>query len=134
MFRSVGPMLIIGLVAVFPLAGSAAAQSSMLAQEIQASVIGNTITGAEDNERYAEYISPDGRILGRTESGSYSGNWRIEGNELCVSYGKKPWECTALRLTGNQLVWVDPDGGDVLTTLSKGNTEYLKFPAPPQKE
>ena len=33
--------------------------------------IGNTITGVEHSERYAEYLSPDGRILGRAESGQH---------------------------------------------------------------
>lgn len=134
MLRSVGSLLIVGSIAVFPYAGNAAPQALMSAQEILTSLIGNTITGVEDNERYVEYLSPDGRILGRSESGAYSGNWRIEGDKLCVAYDKKiTWDCVALRLNGNQLVWVvDPDGGDdLIASVSKGNSEYLRAAALP---
>jgi len=34
----------------------------------------------------------------------------------------------ALKLKGNKLVWVDTDGDDVVTTVSKGNIEFLNFP------
>ena len=139
MNRSLGPILIIGLMGLFPCGPYASAQSSMSAQEIQANIIGNTISGMEHNERYAEYLSPDGRILGRAESGPYSGTWHIEGDQLCVFYlaqeqGENTWECATLKLNGNQLVWVEPNSGDFVTTLSKGNTEYLKFLPISQKE
>ena len=125
MYRFVGSLMLAGSLAVLT-GGAAAAEAVMSDQEIQTSVIGNTVTGMEDGEHYVEFLSPDGRILGRSRSGAYSGVWRIKTKRLCVSYdGKASWDCAAVRLNGEQVVWI-AHGVKFVSAMTKGDAEYAK--------
>jgi hypothetical protein len=80
--------------------------------QIRQALVGKTISGIENSESYSEYLSPDGTISGRSPSGTYSGRWRISGNEICFLYeegrpGTRKWDCNEVRLRGNRIIWDD---------------------------
>ena len=89
-------------------------------KQIRETLVGNTFSGVEDGESFSEYLNPDGTISGRSPSGSYSGRWRISGNQICFSYpqGKQSakWECTKVRVDGDRITWEDR----TTATLSRG--------------
>ena len=92
---------------------------SLSGKQIRETLIGNTISGVEDGESYSEHLNPDGTISGRSPSGSYSGRWRISGNQICFLYPEahRPteWDCTEVRLDGNRITWED----NTTATLSR---------------
>jgi hypothetical protein len=89
--------------------------------EIHHAIIGNTISGTEDGKPYAEYYQPDGYIHGQEPEGSYVGEWRIAGRNVCVRYfdrGEGPdrdengsgsigaWECMGVDIQGSLFAWI----------------------------
>jgi len=115
------------------IAGHALASDlELTASEIKARIIGNTISGVDDGETYMEYYSPNGTILGTDSSGKYTGNWRIDGDQLCTLFpddddsdddnstdnsaganktnnagGAKSWSCSNIGLIGDKVIWND---------------------------
>ena len=79
--------------------------------EIRRVLIGNTISGVDDGESYSERLNPDGTISGKSGSDSYSGRWRITGNQICFWYEEdksaNEWDCSTARLRGNSITWDD---------------------------
>jgi hypothetical protein len=84
---------------------------SLSGEQIRETLIGNTISGISDGESYSEYLNPNGTIAGRGPSGSYSGKWRISGDQICFLYPQghesAKWDCTEVRLDGNRITWED---------------------------
>jgi hypothetical protein len=81
-------------------------------KQIRETLIGNTFSGVdEDGDSFSELLNPDGTISGQSPSGSYSGRWRISGNQICFLYpeGKQSakWGCTKVRLNGDRITWED---------------------------
>jgi hypothetical protein len=110
----------------------ASAATPLSGAEIQARLIGNTITGVENGEAYEEYLKPDGTISGIEDSGFYSGSWRIVNNKLCFHYDEddgdgKGWDCTPVTLVGTNVYWSNEvsDGDSVEATLLPGNPKNL---------
>jgi len=100
---------------------TAAFGQSLYGKQIRETLIGNTFSGVdEDGESFSERLNPDGTISGRSPSGSYSGRWRISGNQICFLYPQgdqsTEWDCTKVRLDGNRITWED----DTTVTLSRG--------------
>jgi hypothetical protein len=60
-------------------------------------------------------LNADGSISGRSPSGSYSGRWRISGNQICFLYPQTKWDCTEVRLDGDRITWED----NTTVTLSR---------------
>ena len=117
------------------LASSATARASVATAlsgaEIQARLIGNTITGVEDGETYAEYLAPDGTISGEGDSGAYAGFWRVAGDQLCFRYDDDDaggaWDCASVTLIGASVYWSRgaPAGAPPEATLLAGNPKKL---------
>ncbi|MGY8997962.1 MAG: hypothetical protein ACKVH7_16105, partial [Alphaproteobacteria bacterium] len=82
------------LVLVFGLmTGAAAADSEFLtAQEIQADIIGGTITGTTaENATWSETYHADGVFSGAgVDGGVLTGRWEIQDAFLCVIYDGDP--------------------------------------------
>jgi len=105
-------ILIVATVTLTLALSATAFAQSLSGRQIREVLEGKTITGVENGESYSERLSPDGTILGRSASGSYSGRWRISGNEICFLYeegrrGTGKWDCNEMRLRGNQIIWDD---------------------------
>ncbi len=62
--------------------GSPAALSE---RAIRQPVIGNTLTGYdEDDEYFTEYLHPNGTLGGVGQTGKYKGQWSIKFGMLCI--------------------------------------------------
>jgi hypothetical protein len=100
---------------------TAAFGQSLSGKQIRETLIGNTFSGVdEDGESFSEHLNPDGTISGRSQSDSYSGRWRISGNQICFLYPQgdqsTKWDCTKVRLDGDRITWEDK----TTATLSRG--------------
>lgn len=115
---------------VLAVALSPMAQAKLLSSddEIRRALVGNTISGEEDGETYAEFIDPNGRISGEAGQERYTGRWRIAGGQICLSYDieDKPseWDCSNVGVEGSQIVWFD-EGEKYVSNLTAGNPRKL---------
>ncbi|MDQ0395865.1 hypothetical protein [Labrys monachus] len=83
--------------------------------EIKARIIGNTVTGVDDGDTYQEYYNPNGSIAGTDNTGKYTGNWRIDGDQLCTIFQDtdndvvtaKDWNCSNIGVIGDHVIWND---------------------------
>ncbi len=68
------------------LAGTASwADVRMSAQQIQATIVGNTLTVITQALKEAQgYFVADGSVKGRIGSEDFAGHWRISQDELCL--------------------------------------------------
>ena len=68
------------------LAGTASwADVRMSAQQIQATIVGNTLTVITQALKEAQgYFEADGSVKGRIGSEDFAGHWRISQDELCL--------------------------------------------------
>lgn len=93
-------------------------------EQIRKALVGNTITGMDDDEPYNEYLHPDGRIIGENQEGRYVGHWMISGDQMCLRYstnGKEStWDCSEVELDGSRITWL-ADGEKSFSNLIIGN-------------
>jgi hypothetical protein len=88
---------------------TAAFARSLTGNQIKQLLIGNTITGVQDNAPYSEYLDPQGTISGDSQGEIYFGRWQISRNEICFRYAgeSKEWVCTGVTLKGSTIIWDD---------------------------
>ena len=106
------------LTAVLAIAAMPAfAETLATGAEITAAVAGNTVQGSMlESGAYTEFYQADGVIKGA----DYTGNWSIEGDQMCFDYGDGA-DCWSVRLDGTSVTWVK-DGADNGTgTVVTGN-------------
>jgi hypothetical protein len=120
---------IILAVAAMTVVSLAKAQSPFSDDQIRSALIGNTISGQESGESYAEFLRPDGRIDGLSSDGRYTGRWVISRGRMCTSYdegdGKAtPWDCARVLIQGDKVIWMD-QGEKSYSALSRGNPKNL---------
>jgi hypothetical protein len=109
------------------------AEPTLPNDQIRAKLVGNTISGVEDEETYSEYLKQDGKIAGFAPSGKYTGRWRIADDQICFFYdgaGKtvtsaKDWECSFVAIDGSKITW-DPGPDASESTLIAGNPKGLQ--------
>ena len=96
--------------------GPATADSEFLTgDEIQANIIGGTITGlTAQGDIWSETYHADGVFSGRgVDGGVLAGRWEIDGDFLCVIYEGDPVaSCWALMLEGDDVRYVSEHGSD----------------------
>ena len=103
----------------------------MTTGEMQAAVIGNSITGqTEDGDSFTEYYAPDGSIHGVSKkNGAYRGVWHFRQDQvMCFKYGDGPFDggCVHLALDGDTLAFIRIDGTtEPSVRLIKGNPNDL---------
>ena len=98
-------------------AGATAADKLNGAQ-IREAVVGNTVQGTmEGTGDYAEFYLPDGTIRAQT----YSGNWTIEGDQMCFQYGSDPKMCWEVAKEGDTLQWIRDGKVEGTGTVAPGN-------------
>jgi hypothetical protein len=126
--RGRASMRIALIVATTILAFSTTAFAQTLSgKQIRETLIGNTFSGVdEDGDSFSERLNRDGTISGQSPSGSYSGRWRISGNQICFLYPEEDespeWDCTEVRLDGNRITWED-DNTTATLSRSAGGAE-----------
>jgi hypothetical protein len=105
-------------------------RTTLSAEAIRSDIVGNTISGIEDGERYVEFLRPDGTISGHSPSGSYTGKWRISGKQICFLYNgekgeaKGGWDCSEARLVGDKVFWSGAAASEA-STLAHGDPNGL---------
>ena len=94
------------------------AQDLASADAIRAAVSDHTVVGSmADSGAYTEFYAADGTIRGD----GYTGTWTVEGDAMCFDYGEDPATCWQVRLSGEQVAWVQ-DGAERGTgTIIVGN-------------
>jgi len=128
---------ILGLAGLMSLSGASFAAVLATEDQIRQAIAGNTISGTEDGKPYTEYFLPDGSLRGVGPEGPYSGEWRINGRELCErSFAQRDdeaapnegslsdWECMGVEITGSAFAWV-VDGERYPATRLPGNPNKL---------
>jgi hypothetical protein len=105
------------LVAV-TLATPALSQDLATADAIRAAVAGNTVQGSMlDSGAYTEFYAADGTIHGD----GYEGAWTVDGDTMCFAYGEDPATCWQVRLSGDQVAWIQEGAERGTGTIVSGN-------------
>lgn len=108
--------LLFCLVAVMPL--PAAAQDLASSDTIRATIVGNTVSGSMiASGGFTEYYAPDGVIRGP----DYTGQWSINGSQMCFGYDGNPASCWGVRVSGNTVAWIGAAGEEGTGTILPGN-------------
>ncbi|WP_374384882.1 hypothetical protein [Dongia sp.] len=104
--------------------------NALTKMDIEAKIIGSTLSGVIGDVSFAEYYLPDGTLRGvDAEKGPYTGRWSIRGDDaMCWAYAPS-YEiagCVLLVLDGDQ-VTLQQISGDIegVVTLSPGNAQNL---------
>ncbi len=87
----------------------AVAPKPLSADEIKAQLIGNTITGSDDDGPFRQFFAPDGTFRG-VGTDFYTGTWQITDNQFCTHLDEddgenKGWDCTAVTLIDGKIYW-----------------------------
>ncbi len=97
---------------------SVRAQDLATADTIKGAIAGNTVRGSmQASGAFEEFYSNDGKIHGP----DYTGEWSLRGDRMCFAYDGNPASCWAVRLTGQELVWVGSVGDEGTGTILPGN-------------
>lgn len=98
--------------------GMVLAQATSPGAAITAAVSGNTISGnMAASGAFEEFFAENGQIRGN----GYSGQWRVDGNALCLAYDGDPPGCWELMINGNAIIWIGRSGEEGTGTIIKGN-------------
>jgi hypothetical protein len=89
-------------------------------------VLGNTIGGQRDDEDYAEYYAPDGRIVSLDGGQIEIGSWSLRGDLVCTNFPSEDKVCYHIDVLGDTATFVDEDGNGFHGTILKGNPKNLK--------
>jgi hypothetical protein len=103
--------------------------------EIRAEIVGNTITGADKEGDFTEFLDGSGVIRGVSGSNHYQGQWRIQGDQICFFYddldpsdpNANKWDCNSVTVDNGNIYWSDQvDEEDrVDASLAVGNPNGL---------
>jgi hypothetical protein len=94
------------------------AQELASADKIMGAIAGNTVRGSMlASGGFVEFYANDGKIHGP----DYTGEWSLQGNQMCFAYDGNPASCWAVRLNGRELVWVGSGGDEGTGTILPGN-------------
>jgi hypothetical protein len=105
----------IGFVALAALlAGPVGAEERKLtADEVTASLAGNTAESLPPGPESLQYFDPSGRTTYQMRNGEPSqGQWRVDADgSYCSSWRGGGWTCYDVLADGDTVVWVDRDSG-----------------------
>jgi hypothetical protein len=87
-------------------------------EEIRAALSGNTVMGSmAASGAYSEFYAANGTI----RAVDYAGEWSINGDQMCFSYGGGDPICWNVRLSGDQVTWVSGETEEGTGTILPGN-------------
>ena len=96
----------------------ALAQTPLGGDDLRSMIVGNTVEGSmAATGPYAEFYAPDGSI----RAADYAGRWSIKGGQMCFDYGDGPAGCWRAVLSGDQVVWIGPEGEEGSGVIRAGN-------------
>jgi hypothetical protein len=88
-------------------------------------LVGNSITGQEDNKPLVEYYGPDGIVRSRTGNALSRGTWTLTGEAVCFKFPGEKMECYKLEVAGNMATFIDNKGSGSRYEILKGNARGL---------
>lgn len=89
-------------------------------------LVGNSITGKEDDEILVEYYAPDGTVKSMTGNEISSGKWALVGETVCFKYtDSNDTECYKVEVMGNFVTYTDENGVGSRYEILKGNPKGL---------
>jgi len=89
-------------------------------------LVGNSITGKEDDETLVEYYAPDGTAKSMLGTEISTGKWALVGETICFQYtDDKEMECYRLEVMGNAVTFTDQEGTGTRYEILKGNPKGL---------
>ena len=90
-------------------------------------VSNRTFRGVDGQSQYSEYYAPDGTLRGKSGTETYSGSWKVVGEQLCFNYpgNANETDCYAVFKNGDVITWVDANGELVEATYVEGNPDGL---------
>ena len=106
----------IGLL-VMGLTAGAHAGDMATGDQISAAVGGNTIQGSMLADAYAEYYE----VGGISKGDGYTGEWAIDGDAMCFSYGGELAGCWQAKIEGPAIIWYQDGKVDGTGTIIAGN-------------
>src|SRR6476646_8155455 len=70
-------------------------------------LVGNSITGKEDDEILVEYYASDGTAKSMLGNEISTGKWALVGDTICFQYpDQNEMECYKLEVTGNTVTFI----------------------------
>ena len=101
----------LGLFLVSPLS-EASEDAYLSGAEIARMLAGHSVQGEEDGITWKELFAPGGTIEGDWGGSEYQGDWRVDGNLLCLDYtGTTDDGCWRLANgQGSIILWYSKDG------------------------
>jgi len=108
-------------VAVTVLAAPVLAEGHANGDQILAGIAGNTVQGdMSGGVAYSEFYDADGTI----KAEGYSGQWTIDGDQMCFDYGEGA-SCFAVLIDGESVTWlVDGESAGTGTILTGNPNAY----------
>jgi len=89
-------------------------------------LVGNSITGKEDDEILVEYYAPDGTVKSMTGNEISTGKWALVGETVCFKYtDSNDTECYKVEVLGNLVTYTDENGVGSRYEILKGNPKGL---------
>jgi hypothetical protein len=111
---------------------SAAEMKFMSIEQMQADIIGNSMSGRTDaGDEYIEHYTPNGKIIGLSKAtGRYEAKWSFRQDGLmCFRYGDGAFDggCVHLARDGDRIGIIRVDGShEPSATLIQGMAPALK--------
>src|SRR5262245_59102316 len=114
-----------------PGAGESGAPAATPAQKLVGlaawnQLVGNSVTGKEDDEILVEYYAPDGPVKSMTGNEISTGKWALVGETVCFKYtDSNDTECYKVEVLGNLVTYTDENGVGSRYEILKGNPKGL---------
>ncbi len=88
-------------------------------------LLGNTITGKNDDGLLTEHYLPDGSVKSRTDDERSTGRWTVRGERVCFKFPKDDEECYRVQVQDNVALFIDSDNKTWRYEILKGNPKQL---------
>ena len=88
-------------------------------------VLGNTIVGRRNNQDYADYYEPGGRIVALEGGEIEPGSWTLTGDTVCTDFPSEGKACYHIEVFGDTATFLDEDGTGFRGNILKGNPKHL---------
>lgn len=88
-------------------------------------LVGNTITGRNDEGLLIEHYLPDGTVKSKTDDELSTGRWSMRGDRVCFKFAKEEEECYRLEVDGSAVTYIENGGKRWHYDILQGNPKRL---------
>jgi hypothetical protein len=101
------------------------AQAKLVGVAAWNTLVGNSISGKDEDEDVVEYYAPDGSVKSRTGNETSTGTWALVGEIICFKYPGEETDCYKVDVDGDKATFTDKDGEGTTYDILKGNPKGL---------